>query len=342
MAAPFRQAPLGDVEESAPAHWEWGSPGGSVDLLALLLRPRPRGARGRRGGPAGLPGGRRCPRGPGAGHLPLEDRGALRLPRRDRAAAPRGLGARRRPRHGQGRASSCSATRTNTGSLHRRPADGDRNLGRNGSYLVFRQLSQDVHGFWELLRAGDPRADGSADGRRASARGQAGRPLAERRAAGARARTRTTRRSADANDFGYHARRRAPACAARSARTSAAPTRATRSTRARARAGRIAVSKRHRLLRRGRKYGPLLARDDLLSAGAPGDWTRRRAACTSSASSPTSRASSSSSSTPGSTTPLRRPLRRPRPADGPGAPGGRTFTVPARRSARATPACRAS
>lgn len=28
---------------------------------------------------------------------------------------------------------------------------GDRDLGRNGSYLVFRQLSQDVRGFWQFL-----------------------------------------------------------------------------------------------------------------------------------------------------------------------------------------------
>src|SRR3954453_5778019 len=37
---------------------------------------------------------------------------------------------------------------------------GRRDLGRNGSYLVFRQLSQDVRGFWRFVTqaAGDDRA----------------------------------------------------------------------------------------------------------------------------------------------------------------------------------------
>jgi len=33
------------------------------------------------------------------------------------------------------------------------PANGAlRDFGRNGSYLVFRQMSQDVRGFWNFVR----------------------------------------------------------------------------------------------------------------------------------------------------------------------------------------------
>ena len=50
-----------------------------------------------------------------------------------------------------------------SGILH--PADdqpGKRDLARNGSYLVFRQLSQDVRGFWQFVGAQDPVPKGTA------------------------------------------------------------------------------------------------------------------------------------------------------------------------------------
>ena len=47
-------------------------------------------------------------------------------------------------------------------------------LGRNGSYLVFRQLQQDVHGFWQFL---DQRAEGDAELRRRWAEAMVGRTL---------------------------------------------------------------------------------------------------------------------------------------------------------------------
>jgi len=39
---------------------------------------------------------------------------------------------------------------------------GRRDLGRNGSYLVFRQLAQDVAGFWQFLEAAARRVDGTS------------------------------------------------------------------------------------------------------------------------------------------------------------------------------------
>src|SRR5207344_1523115 len=36
-------------------------------------------------------------------------------------------------------------------------------LSRNGSYLVFRQLSQDVRGFWQFVDRATRRPDGTSD-----------------------------------------------------------------------------------------------------------------------------------------------------------------------------------
>jgi Dyp-type peroxidase family len=41
-------------------------------------------------------------------------------------------------------------------------APAKRDLARNGSYLVFRQLSQDVRGFWQFVTARDPSTAGTA------------------------------------------------------------------------------------------------------------------------------------------------------------------------------------
>jgi deferrochelatase/peroxidase EfeB len=49
-----------------------------------------------------------------------------------------------------------------------------RDLGRNGSYLVVRQLRQDAHGFWQFLRG---QANGDPEGGRALAEAMVGRAL---------------------------------------------------------------------------------------------------------------------------------------------------------------------
>ena len=62
------------------------------------------------------------------------------------------------------------------------PAEEDpdkRDLGRDGCYLVFRQLAQDVSGFWKFL---DEQAKGNPDQQHAS--GGNGRSKDERRTAG--------------------------------------------------------------------------------------------------------------------------------------------------------------
>lgn len=133
--------------------------------------------------------------------------------------------------------------------------DGDasqRDLGRNGSYLVFRQLSQDVHGFWRFVDQQSRRSDGAADpesrirlAAKMVGRWPSGAPLAL-------ASSHDNEKLEDMNDFGYaredpfgercpigsHCRRSNP-------RDSMAPDPEES----------LLVSNRHRLLRRGRMYG---------------------------------------------------------------------------------------
>ncbi len=147
------------------------------------------------------------------------------------------------------------------------PAD----LGRNGSFLVLRQLSQDVHGFWSFCERASARGDGSAD---AAARLRLAAKLVGRWPSGAPlalAPDGDDPALADANDFGYfehdrdglrcpvgaHVRRAHP-------RDSLDPQPGSQRS--------IDVGKRHRLLRRGRQYGRFLAQEELLTAGVEDAW----------------------------------------------------------------------
>lgn len=156
---------------------------------------------------------------------------------------------------------------------------GKHDLGRNGSYLVFRQLRQDVPGFWHWLDAavavsagsGNPGRNGIEARRIALAsklvgRWPGGAPL-------------TLSPDGDdpeltsAVDFGYfahdadgtrcpigaHVRRSHP-------RDSLDPKPGTASS--------IKLDNHHRLLRRGRKYGTALSPIEALAAG-PGDADER-------------------------------------------------------------------
>ncbi len=136
-----------------------------------------------------------------------------------------------------------------------RDADGSGSpdLGRNGTYLVFRQLEQDVDGFWAFLDRVTRTQDGTSDPERRMhlaaklvGRWPSGAPLTLAPDADDASLT-------DANDFGYHAldenglrcpigahiRRSNP-------RDSLEPRPGTERSRE--------VNRRHRLLRRGRKY----------------------------------------------------------------------------------------
>ena len=148
---------------------------------------------------------------------------------------------------------------------------GKADLGRNGSYLVFRHLRQDVRGFWKYVEDATRAADGSSDfergvwlASRMVGRWPSGAPL-----------TLTPDFDdptlADANDFTYHradehglrcpigahVRRAHP-------RDSLDPYPGTERS--------VAVDRRHRLLRRGREYGPPV--DDLWADAPPDDPER--------------------------------------------------------------------
>ena len=177
---------------------------------------------------------------------------------------------------------------------------GFADLGRNGTYLVLRQLQQHVRAFWDFVgqaagpRDGRRKARAASDGRIALAakfvgRWPSGAPLTL-------SPERDDHELGRANDFGYaeldiagercpigaHIRRANP----RDALDPSAGAEAS-----------LAIVKRHRILRRGRLYGDVVPLDQLLDRVVQA--TTRSAASTSSACAPTWRASSSSSSTPG-------------------------------------------
>ncbi len=133
---------------------------------------------------------------------------------------------------------------------------GQADLGRNGTYLVLRQLEQDVDGFWRYVAEATRRPDGSDD--RCAQDALAGK-LVGRWRSGAplvKAPYRDDPALAEDNDFGYHhtdplglacplgahIRRANP-------RDSLDPQPGTDAS--------LLVNSLHRLLRRGRSYGPV-------------------------------------------------------------------------------------
>ena len=229
MTAPHRSRNLGDLGDNAPGALGLGRPAHAEGRRDAPPLRRGRGGPGRSG--AGACTGLRVLA--QARHVESRRTRAVRLSRRHLPAVDRGpreegtagdhaplrrvrarLSERVRPLHGQAAA--------------RRPP-GSR---RNGSYLVFRQLRQDVRGFWSFLDQATKRPDGSSDPDRRLrlaakmvGRWPSGAPLAL-------SPDDDDPLLANANDFAYHRYDRT-ARAARSARTSGARTRATRSIRSR-------------------------------------------------------------------------------------------------------------
>lgn len=133
--------------------------------------------------------------------------------------------------------------------------NGSHDLGRNGSYLVLRQLRQYVHRFWRYIDSATKRADGTDD---PVARTRLAAQMVGRWPSGAPltlAPEADDERLSDANDFGYHEPdRHGNLCPIGShvrranPRDSLDPEPGSRKS--------ILVGKRHRILRRGRGYGP--------------------------------------------------------------------------------------
>jgi Dyp-type peroxidase family len=161
---------------------------------------------------------------------------------------------------------------------------GRRDLGRNGSYLVLRQLEQDVAGFWQFV---DQAAGGDAGERERLAAAMVGRqrdgtPLIDA--------PRDSSSAADANDanefsfdddpdgrrcpIGAHIRRANPRTGDFPPGTDGLLIRLLRSLgfcRRHAREDLISSTRFHRLLRRGRAYGSVVAPADALAAKADGE-----------------------------------------------------------------------
>ena len=286
MTAEPRSRALGDVDGDAPEHWRWGGPTTApVDLLLLLyaedesslatLEQRLTGA------DAGLELVERL-------DTQWSDREHFGF--RDGIAQPVVEGLREGPPDDTIKAGEfvlgypneygevtgrplVSRSADPDGILSTDDVSGDADLGRNGCYLVLRQLSQDVAGFWSFLDRVTSDADGRSD-------------------PDARVLSRTPSTSSATTTS------TPTGCAALSARTSGVPTRATCWIRTRGPSARSlstsftgccagVADTAHRSRRTRRR------------AGAP----RTSAGCTSSASARTSRVSSSSSSTRGSTIP---------------------------------------
>jgi Dyp-type peroxidase family len=279
MTEPSRRRLLGDTGESAPEHWSWGAPDtAGIDLVLLLYAAT--AARltkliARHGDVSGT------------GVSEVHRLEARRDDREhfgfhDGIAQPAIEGMHSGPANDTTKAGEFVLGYENEfGQYTERPLldpteDPDRilpvdpegsgrpDLGRNGTYLALRQLAQDVPGFWTHLdqvaqQSSNGDGDATALAARMVGRWPGGAPLVL-------SPERDDPALSSANDFGYHqadalglrcpigahVRRSHP-------RDSLDPRPGSRTS--------IAIDRRHRLLRRGRLYGPRLDRADALAGG---------------------------------------------------------------------------
>ena len=288
MDAPYRQRILGDDGDSAPQHWRWGNDANPAHVLLMLFAIDAETLEARietvRDGLQGLAETERLDTTsftPAREHFGFRDgisqpivEGLSRSGAPENTVPPgefflgypNAYGERPvRPSVDPARDPDEILPRTDTEHAGVR---GD--LGRNGTYVVFRQLSQDVQGFWKFVTEASEEVYGSAEERHRLAAKMVGRwregaPLA------------LSPDDPDAparDDFGYHEedpdgmkcpfashlRRSNPRDS-----LEGGPEEST------------TVSNRHRLVRRGRPYGPPLADDfdvDDMLAAAPDEAER--------------------------------------------------------------------
>jgi len=311
IAEPSRARLLGDVGEDAPERWQWGyGPGEPHVMVMSFAVPGSRPVVDRHCEGAAWEAGFERLRSLDTSNLDgVEPFGFA-----DGASQPRlSWDQRRSTPTGQGEYTNLVALgefvlgyRNEYGKYTDRPlldpspasdglpaaedAPGRRDLGRNGTYLVLRQLSQDVRGFWRYLFAQSGGSEAGAE-RLASAmvgRTPAGVPLVpiEARAIegieGPPELQRLNRFTFDRDPdgagcpIGAHIRRTNP----RSADLPGNPSGLARllmmlGFRApRFRDDLVASARFHRLLRRGREYGPELSRGDALLPAPAGEPER--------------------------------------------------------------------
>jgi Dyp-type peroxidase family len=284
MTTPHRRRLLGDLGDNAPEAWEWGGPGTpAVDAVLLLYAADAheldvaRAEQIERLTAAGLRE---------VATLPTRELDAYEhFGFHDGISQPFVEGLSRRGRwqdtiragefvlgypneYGLYTESPAVAASSDpTGILPGTRSDGrTRDLGRNGTYLVLRQLTQHVHRFWGYADAVSRRADGTEDpaGRERIAAKMVGRwpegaPLVL-------SPDRDDPRLSGMNEFDYHASDpggdRCPVGAhvrRANPRDSLDPDPGSRAS--------VAINKRHRILRRGRGYGTRITIDEALANG---------------------------------------------------------------------------
>jgi Dyp-type peroxidase family len=287
MTTEFRRRILGDVDASDPDGWQWGGPSTRpVDLLLLLYaRDQEAMAVLYEEQAAGFAAG-------GLAQVERLDTSTLtdreHFGFRDGISQPtvEGLGRSDTPANTIKAGEfvlgyqneydkytdrpTVPASADPAGLLPPYPDSSDeRDLGRNGSYLVIRQLGQDVRRFWRFVDDATRGPDGTGD---PEARTRLAAKMVGRWPNGAPVTVSPDADDptlSDLNDFGYgqsdraglncpigaHVRRTHP-------RDSLDPDPGTDRS--------IEVDKRHRLLRRGRAYGPTVPPEERL-ADAPAD-----------------------------------------------------------------------
>jgi len=259
MTTPHRTRILGDLDENAPEHWDWGGPAAPVDAVLLLYARNVAGLvtleeeQTRLLGQGGLSVVRRLDTSDLDGFEPFGFRDGISQP------FVEGLGKSGPPEQ------SVRAGEFLLGYENEYGHTIDEPLLHNGSYLVFRQLSQDVGGFWRFADEATRRPDGSSDpdarlrlAAKMVGRWPSGAPLALAPDA-------DDPSLAEANDFGYHKDDpRGVRCPVGSHIRRSNPRDSLDPRPGSSRS--LEVNRRHRIVRRGREYGPELPLEEALTA----------------------------------------------------------------------------
>ncbi|MFN2592499.1 MAG: Dyp-type peroxidase [Candidatus Dormibacteria bacterium] len=290
MADPNRSRLLGDVGENAPQRWTWGGPSNSTVDLILLMYAKDEAELSRFSG--SLSGD--------LGSNGLEQ--VMRLDTTDLGGREHfGFrdGVSQPVIEGLSRTGSASNTLkagefilgypNEYGLYTDRPmvpssdgpggvllqdvaGSGRADLGRNGSYLAFRQLRQDVVGFWGFLDRATRAPDGTANPK---AQARLAAKMVGRWPDGASlvlAPEEDNPGLSEANDFGYFAQDRLGLRCPIGAHVRRANPRDSLDPQPGSQKS-IDVGKRHRILRRGREYGPPITPEQL-QAGVAGTEDR--------------------------------------------------------------------
>ena len=265
MTAPHRSRNLGDLDDNAPEHWDWGGPRTpEVDAMLLLYAEDEAGLDALEQEHAGL----RVLGKLGTSNLDEHEPFGFR----DGVSQPliEGLAKKGPPETTLRFGEFVLGYPNEYGRYTDKPLlDARPDLGRNGSYLVFRQLRQDVRGFWSFLEQATKRPDGSSDPDRRLrlaakmvGRWPSGAPLAL-------SPDDDDPLLANANDFAYHRYDRTGARCPVGAHIRRANPRDSLDPKP-GTAKSWEINRRHRILRRGREYGSGVTPDEALRQDAVG------------------------------------------------------------------------